>query len=60
METVVLLKLLWIAGVVVMGGVAVALGLFVQWLRERGVAPGTLEAGDVDAAGRALGRARAS
>ncbi|HEU4367241.1 MAG TPA: hypothetical protein VFV05_03315 [Methylomirabilota bacterium] len=60
MESWVLLKLLWIAGVVVMGAVAVALGLFVQWLRERGVAPGTPGARDVAAAGRALGRARAN
>jgi len=58
MESLVLLKLLWIGGVVVMGAVAVALGLFVQGLRERGVAPGTLGTGDVAPAGRALGRAR--
>lgn len=60
MESWVVLKLLWIAGVVVMGAVAAALGLFVQWLRERGIAPGTLETGDVPRVGRVLGRARAS
>jgi hypothetical protein len=60
MEGVTLLRLLWVAGMVVMGAVAVGLGLFVQWLRERGVAPATVGTGDVARTARALGSVRAN